>query len=198
MPDNLARLWRRVERSFIRVDADEMTYPAHVILRFRLERALIDGALAVADLPGAWNDGFAAAAGHHAAGRRAWLSAGHPLVRRRVRLFPELHAGRDGGGAVDGGGAAGRSRRSMRRWRAAIFRRCWAGCAANVHGKGSLLDFNDLLQAATGEAARPGGFPGASDGAVSPIVALPNSAAPRMTVPCETTVRPSSRPFVPC
>ena len=56
--DNLARLWRRVERSFIRVDADEMTYPAHVILRFRLEQALIDGSLAVADLPGAWNDGF--------------------------------------------------------------------------------------------------------------------------------------------
>ena len=42
---NLARLLRRVERSFIRVEADEMTYPAHVILRFRLEQALIDGTL---------------------------------------------------------------------------------------------------------------------------------------------------------
>ena len=57
-PDNLARLWRRVERGFIRVDADEMTYPAHVILRFRLEQALVAGSLAVADLPGAWNEGF--------------------------------------------------------------------------------------------------------------------------------------------
>src|SRR5579872_7164903 len=57
-PDNLARLWRRVERGFIRVDADEMTYPAHVILRFRLEQALIGGDLAVADLPGAWNEGM--------------------------------------------------------------------------------------------------------------------------------------------
>jgi carboxypeptidase Taq len=37
-PENLGQLWRRVQRSFIRVDADEMTYPAHVILRFRLER----------------------------------------------------------------------------------------------------------------------------------------------------------------
>ncbi|MFC0411041.1 carboxypeptidase M32 [Roseomonas elaeocarpi] len=55
---NLARLWRHVERSFIRVEADEMTYPAHVILRFRLERALIAGDLRVADLPGAWNEGF--------------------------------------------------------------------------------------------------------------------------------------------
>ncbi len=37
--ENLGRLWRRVERGFIRVDADELTYPAHVILRFRLEQA---------------------------------------------------------------------------------------------------------------------------------------------------------------
>ena len=57
-PENLARLWRRVERSFIRVDADEMTYPAHVVLRFRLERAMIDGDLPVADLPGAWAEGM--------------------------------------------------------------------------------------------------------------------------------------------
>jgi len=55
-PANLAALWRRVERGFIRVDADEITYPAHVILRFRLERAMIGGALEVADLPGAWNE----------------------------------------------------------------------------------------------------------------------------------------------
>ncbi len=55
---NVAALARRVERGFIRVDADEVTYPAHVILRYRLERAMIDGDLAVADLPGAWNQGF--------------------------------------------------------------------------------------------------------------------------------------------
>ena len=57
-PENLGRLWRRVQRSTIRVDADELTYPAHVILRFRLERAMIAGDLLVADLPGAWNDGL--------------------------------------------------------------------------------------------------------------------------------------------
>jgi carboxypeptidase Taq len=61
--ENLGRLWRRVERSFIRVDADELTYPAHVILRFNLERAMIAGDLTVADLPGAWNDGLLALLG---------------------------------------------------------------------------------------------------------------------------------------
>jgi len=55
---NLARLWRRVHRGFIRVDADEVTYPAHVILRFRLEQALIGGDLGLNDLPAAWNDGI--------------------------------------------------------------------------------------------------------------------------------------------
>jgi carboxypeptidase Taq len=56
--ENLARVWRRVKRGTIRVDADELTYPAHVILRFRLERAMIAGDLTVADLPAAWNDGL--------------------------------------------------------------------------------------------------------------------------------------------
>jgi carboxypeptidase Taq len=56
--ENLVRHYRRVERSFIRVDADEVTYPAHVILRYRLERAMIAGDLAVADLPDAWNAGM--------------------------------------------------------------------------------------------------------------------------------------------
>ena len=55
-PMNIWRLATRVERSFIRVEADEVTYPAHVIARYRLERAMIAGDLALADLPGAWNE----------------------------------------------------------------------------------------------------------------------------------------------
>lgn len=54
--DNLSRLYRKVTRGFIRVDADEATYPLHVILRTKLERGLISGDLAVSDLPAAWND----------------------------------------------------------------------------------------------------------------------------------------------
>ena len=54
--ENLGRVWRRVARTPIRTEADEMTYPAHVIMRFRLERAMVSGNLNVADLPGAWNE----------------------------------------------------------------------------------------------------------------------------------------------
>lgn len=53
--ENLSRLYARVQRSFIRVDADEVTYPSHILLRYDLERALIDGKLEVADLPAAWD-----------------------------------------------------------------------------------------------------------------------------------------------
>ncbi|MBV8335597.1 MAG: carboxypeptidase M32, partial [Alphaproteobacteria bacterium] len=48
----------RVKRSLIRVDADEVTYPAHVILRYRLEQAMLAGDLAPAELPGAWAEGL--------------------------------------------------------------------------------------------------------------------------------------------
>ena len=44
----------RVRRGFIRVDADEVTYPAHVILRYRLERAMIAGDLGPSELTDAW------------------------------------------------------------------------------------------------------------------------------------------------
>lgn len=45
----------RVERGLIRVDADEVTYPLHVILRFELEQDLIQGRLQPVDLPEAWD-----------------------------------------------------------------------------------------------------------------------------------------------
>jgi carboxypeptidase Taq len=53
---NLARMITRVHRGFIRVDADELTYPAHVILRFEIERALIAGEIEAEDIPALWVD----------------------------------------------------------------------------------------------------------------------------------------------
>lgn len=52
--DNLTRMITRVNRGFIRVDADELTYPAHVILRFEIERALISGEIEAEDIPALW------------------------------------------------------------------------------------------------------------------------------------------------
>jgi carboxypeptidase Taq len=61
--DNLVRLYCRVKPDFIRIAADEVTYPAHVVLRYHLEQALIGGNLDVPDLPAAWNDGMKASLG---------------------------------------------------------------------------------------------------------------------------------------
>jgi carboxypeptidase Taq len=47
-----------VRPSYIRVEADEVTYNLHIMLRFELEQALITGQLSPADLPDAWNDAF--------------------------------------------------------------------------------------------------------------------------------------------
>ena len=52
--DNLARLCTRVRPGLIRVDADELSYPAHVILRYEIERALIEGDIEVEDIPALW------------------------------------------------------------------------------------------------------------------------------------------------
>jgi carboxypeptidase Taq len=56
--DSLYRRQIAVRRGLIRVDADEITYPAHVILRYRLERAMLAGDLKPAELPGAWAEGM--------------------------------------------------------------------------------------------------------------------------------------------
>lgn len=55
---NLFAHYRRVARGLIRVDADEVSYPLHIVLRYRLERALLSGDLAVRDLPAAWGEGM--------------------------------------------------------------------------------------------------------------------------------------------
>lgn len=59
LDDFLAYL-RRAAFSAIRVEADEATYDLHIILRFGIERRLMDGGLAVRDVPEAWNEGFRA------------------------------------------------------------------------------------------------------------------------------------------
>ncbi len=59
-PQDLYRAINRVGQGFIRTEADEVHYNLHVMLRFDLERDLINGDLQVSDLEGAWNDRFRA------------------------------------------------------------------------------------------------------------------------------------------
>ncbi|WP_077032763.1 carboxypeptidase M32 [Pelomonas sp. KK5] len=55
-PGNLYRLLTRVSPGLIRVDADEVSYPAHVILRYEIERALVEGSIECEDIPALWDE----------------------------------------------------------------------------------------------------------------------------------------------
>ena len=56
--DDLYFAINNVESSFIRVEADEVTYNLHILLRFEMEQALMNGGLKAVDVPGAWNETF--------------------------------------------------------------------------------------------------------------------------------------------
>jgi carboxypeptidase Taq len=156
-PENLARLWRRIARGFVRVDADEMTYPAHVILRFRLELALVSGDLAVADLPAAWNDGLHALLGITPLDdARGCLQDIH-WYDGAVGYFPSYTLG-----AMAAAQLMGAARRAIPTMDAALgqgdLQPLLAWLRANIHSRGSLLGFNDLLIAATGKPLDPADF----------------------------------------
>ena len=156
-PANLALLCRRIARGFIRVDADEMTYPAHVILRFRLEQALVSGDLAVADLPGAWNDGLRALLGITPPDdARGCLQDIH-WYDGAVGYFPSYTLG-----AM----AAAQLMNAARRTHPGIDAALAQGdlspllgwLRTNIHSRGNLLGFNDLLREATGKPLDPADF----------------------------------------
>jgi carboxypeptidase Taq len=152
--DNLARLWHRVERGLIRVDADELTYPAHVILRFRLEQAMVAGDLVVADLPGAWDHGM-----------RSLLGIATPDDARGCLQDIHWYDGAFGyfPSYSLGAMAAAQLMATARREVAGLDASLGQGNLAplvlwlreKVHGMGSLLDFNDLLWHATGKPLDP-------------------------------------------
>jgi len=57
-PDDIYRAVNRFGPSLIRIEADELTYNLHIILRYELERDIFAGRVALADLPEAWNEKF--------------------------------------------------------------------------------------------------------------------------------------------
>jgi carboxypeptidase Taq len=144
----------RVEPSLIRVEADEVTYNLHIILRYDLERQLIDGSLPVADLPGAWNDLTRESFGiappddregvlqdtHWALGYLGYFPTytlgnlyGAQLWAAARRDLPDLDERLAGG---DTGTLLGWLR-------------------ARIHAQGSIYQPADLIERATGEPPRP-------------------------------------------
>jgi carboxypeptidase Taq len=155
--DNLYRRAIRVERSLIRVDADEVTYPLHVALRYRLEKALLAGDLPLADLPGAWNEGLRALLGisppddrlgclqdiHWPAGAYAYFPCYTLGALMAAQLFEALRADEPEIEEQIGRGEFG----PLLAW-----------LRANIHEQGSLLDTQALLTRVSGRPLDPQPF----------------------------------------
>ena len=141
-----------VERGLIRVDADEVTYPLHVILRYELEQELVAGRLEVrrrARGVGRQDARLSRPLDHRQSDRRA--DAGRALAVRRLRLFPVLHAGRDDGGAAMGGADQASILPSTTTSRSGHFDAVNDWRRENIWSQGSRWSTPELLERATGE-----------------------------------------------
>jgi carboxypeptidase Taq len=148
-PAALYRRQTRVRRGLIRVDADEVTYPAHVILRYRLEQAMLAGGLAVRDLPGAWAEGLQELLGIAPDNDRDgclqdihWFDGSwgyFPTYTMGAMIAAQMfEAAREAVPELAGSIAAG------------DFRPLLAWLGRHVHGQGSLMSTADLVRSATG------------------------------------------------
>jgi carboxypeptidase Taq len=160
-PEDLYRALNIVSsRSLIRVEADELSYPLHVILRYELEAPLLRGDLSLDALPGAWNAKMQAYLGvtpaddaqgvlqdvHWSSGAVGYFPTYTLGAMMAVQLYEAAQAELLG---LDGDIAAGRFGR-LRDW-----------LRAKVHSKGSLLPSADaLLRSATGRELEPTVFLG--------------------------------------
>ena len=146
---NIHRIYTKVAPGFVRVDADEVTYPLHIMLRYRLERALLAGDLPLADLPGAWNEGM-----------RELLGVVPP--DDSLGCLQDIHWPDGGWGYFPtytlGALAAAQLFAAARRAEPGLldsigdgdFAPLLAWLRSNVHGKGSIAATDEILTGATG------------------------------------------------
>jgi carboxypeptidase Taq len=148
-PEAVYRRQIRVEPGPIRVDADEVTYPAHVILRYRLERAMLAGDLLLPDLPGAWSDGLKQAIGVTPASDREGCLQDIHWYDGAWGYFPTYTLG-----ALIAAQLFAAARQAVPELLPTIERGEFAPLLdwlrTHIHAKGSLLSTADLVEAATG------------------------------------------------
>jgi carboxypeptidase Taq len=147
---NLYRHLIRVRRSTIRMDADELTYPVHIMLRYELEKKILEGSLPVADLPEAWNASLEQRLSiRPASDVDGCLQDIHWAVGH-FGYFPSY---------VLGAVIAGQLNEALRAARPALDEEIAAGqfggvmdwLRDNVHGVGARLPVQELIKQATGK-----------------------------------------------
>ena len=157
--DNLVRIYGKVARSLIRVDADEVTYPCHIILRYRLEQALIGDQLKLGDLPGAWAEGMRALLDIVPTDDKDGCLQDIHWPGGGFGYFPSYTLG-----AMNAAQLFDAAKRAKPEIPASLgcgdFAPLMAWLRENVHSKGSLLNAHELLTEATGKPLDPQVFLG--------------------------------------
>jgi carboxypeptidase Taq len=148
---NVLNSWRRLDDGFIRVEADELSYPLHVILRYRIEQALLKGDLAVADVPGAWDDLFEALLGRRPPSLAEGCLQDIHWAAGHIGYFPNYAMG-----SVLAAQLFGRATTDDPAILPALgrgdFSPYFAWVKPRVHARASLVDFDTLVREATGAA----------------------------------------------
>ena len=147
--DNLLRMYHRVERAPIRVEADEVTYPAHILLRYDIETAIVTGDLTVADLPGAWRDGMRDLLGIEVADDKDGCMQDIHWYGGDFGYFPTYTLGALAAAQLFGAACDSDAGVMMGIGRG-DFKSLLAWLRTHVHSKGSSLGTNALLLEATG------------------------------------------------
>jgi carboxypeptidase Taq len=155
---NLALLYSRVEPGYIRVDADELCYPAHVILRYEIERALIEGEIEAEDIPALWDEKMQAYLGidtrgnytdgclqdvHWTDGSFGYFPSYTLGAMYAAQYFAKMRAEQPG---LDGKIAAG------------DFTPVFDWLNTHIWSQGSRYETDELVRRATGEALNPAYF----------------------------------------
>lgn len=157
--DNLGRLINRAVPSFIRVDADDMTYPFHVILRFEIEKAIINGEAEPEAIETLWNEKMEEFLGivPESPSRGCMQDVHWPIGA--IGYFPAYTLGAMG--AAQFFTAACRARPEIRSDIAkGDFTALKAWLNLNVHQKASILSVDELFIKATGDVLGTNSFIG--------------------------------------
>lgn len=152
--ENLAKIYTRVEKGFIRVDADELTYPAHVILRYEIERDLINGHIKHTDVPELWNSKMQAYLGLSTEGnfKNGCMQDIH-WTDGSFGYFPSYTLG-----AMYAAQFMAAMKQTVdvdQAIRSGDLSPIFTWLADNIWSKGSLLSTDELVKQATGETLNP-------------------------------------------
>jgi len=148
--EQLYRYLNRVRRGMIRVDADELTYPLHIVLRYDLERKILSGELPIKGIPEAWNTFMENRLGakpasdaegclqdiHWAVGSFGYFPSYALGGMIAAQLYESLHQQRP---TIDEEIAAGQ------------FGPLFGWLRENVHGQGARISIQELMKSATGK-----------------------------------------------